>query len=145
CQQSQCDGSGGVVSAADNADLPLDDGFECTIEACVNGAPAHLGKPADTTCSQAGGVVCNGAGACVQCNSAGQCPGMDTECHSRSCSMAGACGFNNTAAGTPTSAQTTGDCKVNQCDGAGNVESVNQDTDVPVDSNACTNDVCTNG
>ena len=41
--------------------------------------------------------------------------------------------------------QTTGDCKQNQCDGAGTTVVVNLDTDVPVDGNQCTNDVCASG
>src|SRR6202044_1029902 len=49
------------------------------------------------------------------------------------------------AAGTPTSMQTPGDCHTNECDGMGNVESVIDDTDVPVDGNPCTADVCTAG
>jgi len=41
--------------------------------------------------------------------------------------------------------QTPGDCKQNQCDGAGLIVAVNENTDLPVDTNQCTNDVCTNG
>ena len=42
-------------------------------------------------------------------------------------------------------AQTTGDCHKNQCDGAGATVAATDDTDLPVDGNACTLDVCTAG
>ena len=38
-----------------------------------------------------------------------------------------------------------GDCKVLECDGSGTAVSVEDDTDLPVDGNACTDDVCTAG
>jgi hypothetical protein len=144
CQENQCDGAGAIVSVAKNTDLPADDGFECTSEACVAGVPLHPNEPADTSCTQAGGSFCNGAGACVQCNTAPQC-GTDTECVTFACSVVGACSSNNTAAGFVTSSQTTGDCKENQCDGAGAIAPTNKDTDLPVDGNQCTDDVCTAG
>ncbi|MEP7124268.1 MAG: Ig-like domain-containing protein, partial [Byssovorax sp.] len=91
-----------------------------------------------------GGTVCSAGGACVQCNAATQCPGTDTECHTRTCG-GNTCGANNPAAGTPTSAQTTGDCQKNQCDGAGNIVSAADNTDVPNDGLQCTSDLCTAG
>jgi hypothetical protein len=144
CQKNVCDGAGNVTSVEDDTDVPADDGNPCTGEVCNAGVPAHPAQPAGTPCSQGGGTVCDGAGSCVQCNTASDCPGVDTECQQRTCS-AGACGVNDTAAGTPTSAQTPGDCHTNECDGAGNVVSVVDDTDVPVDGNQCTDDVCTAG
>jgi hypothetical protein len=41
--------------------------------------------------------------------------------------------------------QTAGDCRSNRCDGAGNVVSSIDDTDVFVDGNTCTTDACTGG
>jgi hypothetical protein len=143
CQLSVCDGSGGAVSVADNTDVPADDGLQCTSEACVAGAPAHPPVAVDTVCNQAGGSFCDGSGACVACNNASECAGSDTECHVRTCS-ANACGVNNTAAGFVTSAQTSGDCQKNQCDGAGNITSVADLSDVPADDgNQCTMESCT--
>jgi hypothetical protein len=82
---------------------------------------------------------------CVECAVATDCPGgPDTDCHMRTCN-ANVCGINNPPSGTVTSSQTTGDCKENQCDGSGNIVSVNKDTDVPVDNKDCTSDVCTAG
>jgi hypothetical protein len=145
CQQSQCDGAGNIVSAADNTDSPADDGNQCTSDVCVAGAPAHPALPADTACSQGGGSFCSLGGVCVQCNSPTQCAGTDTECHTRTC-LGNTCGANNATAGTVTSAQTTNDCLKNQCDGAGNIISAADDTDVPVDDGLqCTNEVCTAG
>ncbi|MFO0588746.1 MAG: lamin tail domain-containing protein [Polyangiaceae bacterium] len=144
CQENQCNGAGSIVSVAKNTDLPADDGFECTDEVCVLGVPSHPNKAVDTTCSQGGGTVCNGAGACVACNVASQC-GANTECVTQACTVAGACNPSFTAAGTPVASQTTGDCKENQCNGAGAIVASNHDTDLPVDGNECTNDVCTNG
>ena len=56
------------------------------------------------------------------------------------------CGVTNAAVGTllPPN-QTAGDCKKVQCDGAGQSQTVNDDTDKPVDSNACTQDLCNAG
>ncbi len=47
--------------------------------------------------------------------------------------------------GTLVAAQTPRDCKKNVCNGQGGVTIVNDDLDLPVDSNACTFDVCTAG
>src|SRR4029079_15045737 len=41
CHQNQCDGSGNIVNAVDNSDLPADDGNQCTSEACNSGVPSH--------------------------------------------------------------------------------------------------------
>jgi hypothetical protein len=53
--------------------------------------------------------------------------------------------MSHVAAGTRTATQIAGDCLVNQCDGNGQVVSVNDDTDLPVDGKQCTSDVCTSG
>ena len=145
CHQNQCDGNGNTMSAIDNTDVPADDGNPCTAEVCNTGVPAHPPQPIDTPCNQGGGSFCNATGACVQCNAPAECPGSDTECEARTC-VSGACGVNDTAAGTPTIAQTSGDCQQSQCDGAGNVVSVEDDADVPADDgNQCTGEVCTGG
>ncbi|MCC6555619.1 MAG: hypothetical protein IT372_21870 [Polyangiaceae bacterium] len=143
CKEAQCDGNGGVTDVDDDADLP-DDGLECTDDVCAAGAPSNPPLASGTGCTQGGGQFCNGAGACVECVSASTCPGQDTECQTRTCVL-GACGIAFTAAGTPVASQASGDCQVNQCDGAGAVVSAPDDADVPVDGNPCTSDVCTAG
>lgn len=112
CRQNQCDGSGNIVNVADNSDLPTDDGNQCTSEACVNGTPSHPAQPINSACNQGGGNVCDGAGNCVQCTSAAQCPGTDTECQQRTCSGF-VCGISFAGAGSPC---TQGG---SVCDGAG--------------------------
>ncbi|MBX3130167.1 MAG: lamin tail domain-containing protein [Polyangiaceae bacterium] len=141
CREDQCDGAGGVDDAVDDADLP-DDGNPCTQNLCDAGSPSHPPVSAGTSCG--GSLVCDGAGACVGCASAADCPGTNTECRSKTC-VNNTCGFDFTAAGTPVTSQTAGDCKENRCDGAGDVVAANHDTDLPVDGNQCTDDVCTSG
>jgi len=79
---------------------------------------------------------------CGRCGNG--CPGADTECRRRTCAV-GVCGVFNTAAGTRTTPQTPRDCRANVCDGSGAVTTRAEDTDLPVDGNACTDDVCASG
>ena len=142
CKKSQCDGSGNVVNANDDADVP-DDGNACTNDLCSNGVPSHTFTPNGSPCA-AGTATCNGAGECSGCVVSTDCPGTDTACRTRLCT-AGQCSFAYTPAGTATGAQTTGDCHENQCDGAGNIIAAIDDTDTPSDGQECTADSCTNG
>lgn len=116
CRSDQCDGNGNITTnAVDNNDLPADDGNQCTSDTCVAGSPSHPAKPSGATCSQNGGSVCDGAGNCVQCLSASQCPGQDTTCQTRTCN-GGICGTSNAISGTAcienggTVCDGTGDC-----------------------------------
>ncbi|HVR61560.1 MAG TPA: esterase-like activity of phytase family protein [Polyangia bacterium] len=142
CRSNQCDGLGNVVSAADSSDLPVD-GNACTADVCQNGVPANPPVAARTACNQGGGSQCDGNGACVSCLTAADC-GVNTDCAQFTC-VAGACGVVFVAAGTPITQQVSGDCQVNQCDGAGGVLTVTDSTDIPNDMNACTVDVCQGG
>ena len=145
CKKNQCNGTGAIVSANDNADLPVDLS-QCTSNVCTNGVPSNPPTASGSACSQMGGTLCNGNSVCVECLVASTCPGVDTDCKVRTCTS-GACGFANTPAGTVTSlpTQTAGDCKESQCNGAGNAAPVTKNTDLPVDNNQCTSDVCTAG
>jgi hypothetical protein len=143
CKQNECNGAGAIVANIHNADVPSD-AFQCTTDTCVQGVPTFTPVASGTACNQNNGTLCDAIGDCVQCNTASDCPGSDTDCHVRTCSS-GACGVFNTAAGNPTTTQTTGNCQINQCDGAGNAVNVADNTDVPVDSKQCTSDVCTAG
>jgi hypothetical protein len=108
--------------------------------------PSNPFADARTPCGDSGGALCNGAGVCVQCLVAADCPGgPDTQCSMRTCSAAGACGTHLTPAGTALTVQVVGDCRRAVCDGMGGVGSVNDDSDVFVDGNGCTNDICTDG
>lgn len=144
CRVNQCDGAGAIVNVADDSDVPADDGQQCTSDVCTSGAPSHPPLASGTTCSQGGGAVCNGAGACVECLTASTCPGTDTECAMRTCTS-NTCGFSFQPSGTATSSQTPGDCHQNQCDGAGNLANAVFDADVPDDGMQCTDDLCSSG
>ncbi|WP_437606247.1 hypothetical protein WMF20_35345 [Sorangium sp. So ce834] len=76
-----------------------------------------------------------------ECLRAEDCPGRDGPCARRTCSD-GACGLQLTAAGTPLSAQTAGDCIEQRCDGRGGQEAAPAPADVADDGNACTADAC---
>jgi len=78
------------------------------------------------------------------CKTADACPGVDDFCKARICE-AGTCGFSYTAEGTALPSQTPGDCLKVVCDGAGSSMTVTDDTNVPVDGNDCTADLCTGG
>src|SRR4029078_11837659 len=129
------------MSASDDLDLPFDNN-PCTQDVCTAGTASNPFVTAGNSCGT--NTICDGQGACVACISASTCPGLDNDCHHRTC-INGACGVANTAAGTAITLQTTGDCKVVQCNGSGQTMTVNDDTDLPVDGKSCTGDVCTGG
>jgi len=146
CRKNVCDGAGGTTSVADDTDLPID-ADACTSDICTGGIASHPPAPARTPCTQSGGIVCNGTGSCVQCLAATDCPGADADCRVRTCGAAAmnTCGFAFVANGTAATTQTAGDCRRTVCDGAGNTTSTIDNSDIPNDNNACTNDLCTNG
>jgi cysteine-rich repeat protein len=105
------------------------DGIVAGTEQCDDGNTVN-GDGCSSTCQIEG------------CLTASQCPGVDTECRQRTC-VAGACGFNFAPAGVVTSSQIPGDCQQNVCDGAGNIISIADNTDVPPDDgNQCTIEAC---
>ncbi|HEY2898946.1 MAG TPA: hypothetical protein VGL59_00110 [Polyangia bacterium] len=142
CKKNQCDGSGLAVSVPDNTDLPVD-GLDCTMDLCTNGVPSNP-PIASGLCSQGGGMKCNSSNICVQCLTKVDC-GTDDECKKFTCSVQGACSVANTPANTAISAQTAHDCQMVVCNGSGTTTSIADDTDKPMDGNACTDDVCTAG
>ncbi|MBL8740867.1 MAG: Ig-like domain-containing protein, partial [Myxococcales bacterium] len=144
CLVNQCNGNGAAVDVADNGDLPVDN-LDCTLDQCNAGVPSNPDGPSGVACNDLGGTVCNATGDCVECLMASTCPGVDTECQTRTCSVAGACGFNFATSGTQTSMQTAGNCQLNVCNGSGAAGNVVDDTDVPIDANECTDNICTNG
>ncbi len=140
CKRTECDGSGNTTEVNDDTDIS-DDSNECTDDVCNNGTPENNAKLSGTTCSAG---LCDASSNCVQCLAPNDCPGTDDECQKRACT-AGVCGMTFSTVGTAVTAQTVGDCKKAQCDGAGKIESVNDDSDLPDDSKACTDDTCSNG
>ncbi len=143
CQLAVCDGSGGPGQQTDPTDVP-DDSNQCTVDECVDGLPQTSSAPVGTSCTEGGGRVCDGAGACVGCVGASDCPGEDNECATRTC-VAFACGVSFAAAGVPVAAQAEGDCRQAVCDGQGRVVDIPDDADLPTDGRQCTDDVCAAG
>ncbi|MEM6990701.1 MAG: hypothetical protein AAF721_09395, partial [Myxococcota bacterium] len=43
CVELVCDGMGNAVPVDDDTDTPVDDGNDCTLDVCDNGAPSHPG------------------------------------------------------------------------------------------------------
>jgi len=142
CKKAVCDGHGTSTLINDDADLP-NDSNACTSDVCTGGLPSNSKQPAGTACGTS--LLCNESGVCVGCNAPSDCPGSDTECKTRTC-VSNSCGVAFTAAGTAVAAQTAGNCLKATCDGAGNVTSIADATDVPSDDgNACTNETCASG
>ena len=64
CHENQCDGSGSIVNAVDDADEPS--GATCAPGSCSNGTPGTTPASQGTACADTGGVSCDGQGACSQ-------------------------------------------------------------------------------
>lgn len=146
CQRDVCDGSGGMTKVVDVSDLPAAATDPCSQAVCTNGNPSYTSLPSGTPCDYNGGRVCDGAGTCVGCLSASDCPGEDTDCETVICSN-GACGLARVAVGTPVSpsSQTAGNCKKIVCDGLGGTIEVHDNTDTPTNSEPCQPTICVNG
>jgi hypothetical protein len=130
CHDLQCDGLGSVVQVAVATDVH-NDGRDCTVDACVQGAPVNTPKSAGAACQQNGGKVCSPAGDCVACIDDGGCPGgicQANNCAPSSC----ADGMKN---GSETAVDCGGPCKAcvdgSPCKVAGDCK-----------SHVCTNGVC---
>ena len=104
--------------------------------------PAQTPLAAGAACTQNMGMECDGSGQCVGCINASECPGSDGLCSTRTCDM-GVCGVAFKPAGTTTTAQASGDCKLNVCDGAGNAIDMTDSSDLPIDTNQCVTPTCT--
>jgi hypothetical protein len=144
CQVLVCDGAGNKISKNDDADPPQ--AVDCHQHACTNGVPQTGPLAKDTKCGVNDAFVCDDAGHCVGCNAPTDCNGSDNDCQTRTCKN-NTCGFDYQPDGKPLpdAKQKLGDCQQLQCNGAGLVKSAAFDTDVPVDSNDCTADVCSSG
>jgi hypothetical protein len=143
CVILECDGQGGTASVADPTDLPNDDNA-CTTDTCDGLTPVHDPLAKDTPCGT--NLVCSGGAnsVCQGCNVGTDCPGSDNECKARTCTS-GTCGVAYETNDKLLATQTPKDCLERRCDGAGNVKKVSLDSDLPIDGNECTDDVCSNG
>ncbi len=122
---------------------PEDDQNECTEDSCEAGAPVHTPLPAGTPCAE-GAAFCAPEGQCVECLGPEDCDGEDDACQTRTCT-AGVCGFDFAAQGTVLPVQEAGDCQVMVCSGDGAAIEQPDETDLPVDDNECTEDLCAQG
>ncbi|HXI57019.1 MAG TPA: hypothetical protein VNO55_13220, partial [Polyangia bacterium] len=138
CRVRQCAADGTVTTLIDDKDIP-DDLNACTKDVCTAGVASHAPLAKDTACG--GGKLCNATGQCVGCNTAADCPGADTFCRTRTC-VQNTCGVSFKADGTKLVDSQSGDCKIQQCDGQGVIQTVASATDLPVDNNPCTQDQC---
>jgi hypothetical protein len=141
CRALVCNGSGGTLSIADDADAP-DDGNPCTIDGCATGQPVHTPESAGAACGN--GFLCDGAGQCQACLADADC-GASSACATRAC-VGGTCvtTFVPSGQGDP-GGQVAGDCQRLVCDGSGGSISIADDTDVLDDGNPCTADACVAG
>lgn len=145
CKQQICV-NGVDTSFDDNADVPPDDGNTCTKDSCVGGMLVHKEDPLGTICIASPIMgFCDANGACVQCNVPENCPEIvpTNFCKRRTC-ISNMCGEENLPVSDLPVAK-DGDCKKPVCDGNGMVVMANDNTDIPIDGNDCTVDVCTNG
>jgi hypothetical protein len=78
CQRSVCDGSGGVTSQDDNADVPASAG-ECKVGTCINGNPSQGNAELGSVCSTG---FCNFEGICSECGLNSNCPTGEICCQS---------------------------------------------------------------
>jgi len=141
CREHRCV-EGKDTDAIDNFDIPVDGNF-CTEDVCKNGEPANPPAAAGTACTSGGGTMCDGAGKCVDCLTAADCPTSSSVCYEPTCSF-GSCTTAPAPAGTPlpASQQNKGDCRTYVCDGSGSTTSQADPTDIEDDGNTCTSEVC---
>jgi hypothetical protein len=86
CMGTVCDGSGNAVKGVDAQNVPTPVN-PCLVGTCdMTGTPGTAPASAGTACtSGAGGKLCDGAGACVECLHAADCP------NGQACSPTNAC------------------------------------------------------
>ncbi|MBL4687713.1 MAG: hypothetical protein JKY37_24165 [Nannocystaceae bacterium] len=144
CSIVACVG-GNEVPQADDSDL-ADDRNECTVDSCSRGTPDSTPAVVGFPCGADG--LCDGDGSCVECNSPSDCTDLpiDDDCRTRTCT-AGVCGqdFVDQVTEVNATRQTLGNCQLIVCDGAGDIESETDNSDVPFDGLECTQDLCTAG
>jgi hypothetical protein len=144
CRVIDCD-NGQPIDNADDADLP-DDSNDCTADSCRGGSPLHEPVSVGQDCGDGG--HCDSRGDCVDCIAPEDCTDLppDDDCQQRTCEN-GVCGQTFTDANVPVNdaLQSPGDCEVVVCDGAGDMESIDDDADPLVDGLECTEDLCSSG
>jgi len=87
CKREVCDGMGTVTTETDATDI-LDDLNDCTADTCNGETPENMPINVGSGCASNGGKVCDGQGACVECNVSGDCSTgvcMANQCVPASC------------------------------------------------------------
>jgi hypothetical protein len=72
----------------------------CVVDTCTAGCCGTTDATKGTACTDDGGKVCDGAGKCVGCLAATDCPAQTTVCKVNTCTSAHACGAQNAPKGT---------------------------------------------
>ncbi|HHH31474.1 MAG TPA: hypothetical protein ENK57_24435, partial [Polyangiaceae bacterium] len=141
--------SGGMASnVVDNLDVPSYPDEPCHFGFCDSGTAQKGQLATGDPCQDPSdplAQLCNPQGVCVECIGPTNCPGVDTECRTRTCSPTGSCGEICTPNGTPLAIQNPGDCTADVCDGMCGETTAPDPNDVIVDGNDCTEDLCING
>ena len=143
CQRIVCDGAGSTRSDIDDTDLPAELN-DCSASLCAAGVPESVPFPSATLCTDGGGTMCDGSGACVECLADTDC-GLSVECATFTCTGARTCHAFLAPSTTPLAAQSPGDCQRAVCDGSGGTRSDIDATDVADDFNDCTANFCSSG
>lgn len=131
--------AGKVQTVADDSEIHEDDN-DCTTNGCASSNPVHDPLDVGTPCGTNG--KCNGAGACVGCNTNADC-GITDACTTSTCT-ANVCDVSHAPSGTPAGPNgALNDCKQMVCDGSGGEQEGTDSGDPPTtDNNECTSDTC---
>jgi len=140
CLETVCDGSGGDTIQNDDADVQ-DDGNDCTTDVCDNGTPNHIDLNGMQMCGLNNTLNCV-EGVCTGCSSPSECDTGEF-CLQWACTQAN-CVSSPDNEGELTGSQTSEDCQKTVCQN-GMATTVADSTDLPVDGNDCTQDLCVNG
>jgi len=145
---TECNGGDGACSGGVCVDNNLCDGVDCSSgNECVQDGTcdpldgqciAGDNQPAGTSCNDDSGDVCDGNGACVECNSADDCPDDGNECTAEACTS-NACSTSPVVDGTMCD-DDMGVCDQGVCVPANLCEGVDCS-----DGNECTQDLCDPG
>ena len=134
-------GEGGASGCTGPDQCPA---VECFTATCNGGSCGADAAVSGTPCGGALDLECDGEGNCVGCLDDGDCA-TDTPCADYSCDALGTCQVVYQGLSV-VSDPTDGDCKAMICTGDSPDPVLgNDDSDVPVDANECTNDLCAAG
>lgn len=138
CKLNVCNGNGNIVSIEDPADVQ-DDSVECTKDTCVSSEPMHEPEAQGSPCGPSSADVCDGMGACVECNFGVDC---DTKvCQGNTC-VPPTC-MDNVQNGSETGKDCGGGC--GPCpDGSGCVTEIDCTSSVCL-MGTCAAPLCTDG